>query len=100
VRADNAVRAGIQTVTALLAPGPDGTRRLYVAPRCVHTIAEYGSYQYATAADGRHDPSEQPLKQNDHALDATRYALHTALGSSRATSAYLADLQRRAGRMP
>src|SRR5579859_3610806 len=45
LKADNAVRAGIQTITGLLAVRPDGTRGLYVAPRCVHTIAEYGSYQ-------------------------------------------------------
>lgn len=110
-RADNAVRPGIQTVTALLAARPDGTRGLYVAPRCVHTIAEYGSYQYAqsgpnplaTFPRGEGEIGavpEQPLKQNDHALDATRYALHTALGQARATSAFLANLQRRAGLKP
>ena len=93
--ADNAVRAGIQTVTGLLARREDGTRGLYVAPRCAHTIAEYGSYQYATGADGRRDPSEQPLKQHDHALDATRYALHTALSRGRATRAYLDALRAR-----
>lgn len=62
VRADDAVRAGIQTVTARLAPRPDGTRGLYVAPRCVHTLTEYASYRYAPAADGQREPSEQPLK--------------------------------------
>ena len=33
-------------------------------------------------------------------MDATRYALHSALGQSRATNAFLADLQRRAGPNP
>ncbi len=33
--------------------------------------------------------SELPLKQYDHALDATRYVLHTALGRSRATDAWV-----------
>ncbi|HLJ80029.1 MAG TPA: terminase family protein, partial [Ktedonobacterales bacterium] len=57
LKADNAVRAGIQTVTGLLAPRPDGTRGLYVAPRCVHTIAEFGSYQYeqTETSTGRSD---------------------------------------------
>ncbi len=96
-RADNSVRAGIQTVTSLLARRPDGNYGLHIAPRCVHTIAEYGSYQYATRASEGRDPSEQPLKQNDHALDATRYALHTALGRARATTAYLDAMQRRGG---
>lgn len=95
LKADNAVRPGIQTITSLLALRDDGTRGLYVSPRCVHTIAEYATYQYATADAGKRDPSEQPVKQNDHALDATRYALHSALGVSRATDAYLAELQRR-----
>ena len=99
-RADNSVRAGIQTVTSLLARRPDaadGAYGLHIAPRCVHTIAEYGSYQYATRASEGRDPSEQPLKQNDHSLDATRYALHTALGHSRATTAYLDSMRRRSG---
>lgn len=95
LKADNAVRPGIQTITSLLALRDDGTRGLYVSPRCVHTIAEYATYQYATADASKRDPSEQPIKQNDHALDATRYALHSSLGASRATEAYLAELQRR-----
>ena len=95
LQADNAVRPGIQTVTHQLALRDDGTRGLYVAPRCVHTIAEYASYQYATADASKRDPSEQPIKQNDHALDATRYALHSTLGRARATDAYLAHLRHR-----
>ncbi len=30
------------------------------------------------------------MKQNGHALDATRYALHTALGQPTTTRSYLA----------
>ena len=41
----------------------------------------------------RRDPDEHPLKQGDHALDATRYALHTELSRSGRTEAYLAELQ-------
>src|SRR5689334_14235317 len=102
---------------------------LYVAPRCVHTIAEYGMYQYPqypaagewgslrgmnaaahlgpgeqSGGSGSGSPSlvgeglgeragaeasELPLKQYDHAMDATRYALHTALGRARATDAWV-----------
>ncbi|WIG60636.1 MAG: hypothetical protein OJF49_003384 [Ktedonobacterales bacterium] len=98
LRANNAVRAGIQTLTSLLACRTDGTRGLHVAPRCVNTITEYGSYQYTSLQSDQRDSSELPLKRNDHALDATRYALHTALGQSRATTAYLDTLQRRVDR--
>ncbi len=95
LRADHAVQPGIQTLTALLASREDGAPGLYVAPRCVHTIAEFGAYQYPTADPTRRDPSEQPLKHSDHALDAARYALHTHLSRARATDAYLANLIRR-----
>ena len=81
--ADNSIRAGIQTVSRLMAQRGDGTRGLYVAPSCIQTIAEYGGYQYATAEANERNPDEKPLKQNDHAMDASRYALHTALGVSR-----------------
>ena len=44
------VRSGIQAVTRLLAPREDGTRGLYVDPRCVNTIREFETYAYATGA--------------------------------------------------
>jgi phage terminase large subunit len=96
-RAENAVRAGIQTVTGLLARRADGRHGLSISPRMTHTLAEYDQYRYATAASGR-DPAEQPIKQNDHAMDATRYALHSELVRQRASSqtdAWLANLKRR-----
>jgi hypothetical protein len=103
------VQPGIQTVTALLARRPDGTRGLYGSPRCIQTIAEYQSYQYTSPTAGPFPPreggrglghegvraSELPVKANDHALDATRYALHSALGQRRRTSAYLHAMRRR-----
>lgn len=105
LKGDNAIRPGIQTITALLARRADGTRGLHVAPRCVNTITEYGSYQYPVTGDGsmpdhsqRPGAGEVPLKRNDHSLDATRYALHTHLTQSRAADAYLAALRRRAAR--
>ena len=97
-RAENAVRAGIQTVTGLLARRADGRHGLYIAPQMTHTLAEYDQYRYATAPASGRDPAEQPIKQNDHALDATRYALHTELSRQRASSqtdAWLANLKRR-----
>ncbi len=78
--ADNNVSAGIQTVSRLLSMRGDGTRGLYVDQQCGFTIAEYGQYQYPTKEASQRDPSEKPLKQNDHAMDAQRYALHSALG--------------------
>ncbi len=88
------VRAGIQTVTSLLAERGDGTRGLYVDPKCVNLIAEFGSYAYATTERAKRDPSEEPVKQSDHGLDALRYGLWSELGQQAATSAYLADMER------
>ncbi len=78
--ADNRITPGIQTLTRLLAMRGDGTRGLYVDPACVNTIAEFGSYQYATKEASVRNADEKPVKQNDHAMDAARYALHTLLG--------------------
>ena len=78
--ADNSITTGIQTVSRLLGTRGDGTRGLYVDQRCAHTIAEFGSYQYATKEASERNPDEKPLKQNDHAMDAARYCLHTKLG--------------------
>lgn len=61
--ANNDVTRGIQIVKAALADG------LTVDPSCVNLISEFESYRWS---DGEKD---QPVKQNDHALDALRYAL-------------------------
>jgi phage terminase large subunit len=94
VKGAGSVRAGIQTVTAALALRSDGTQGLYVDPKCVNLIAEFGSYQYATADRAKRDPSEEPLKQRDHALDAMRYALQSELAGVAKTEAYLGEMQR------
>jgi phage terminase large subunit-like protein len=96
VKGAGSVRAGIQTVTGLLSKRGDGkggyTRGLYVDGRCVNTIAEYGTYAYATVDRAKRDASEEPLKQSDHALDASRYALHGELAGAAKTEAYLAAM--------
>ncbi|HEY7976384.1 MAG TPA: terminase large subunit [Ktedonobacterales bacterium] len=97
VKGAGSVRAGIQTVTTALAVRGDGTRGLYVSPRCPHTIAEFGAYAYAAAPEGsdiptKRDVAEEPIKLNDHCLDALRYALHSELTGIAKTEAYLAAL--------
>lgn len=63
-KADNAVIEGIGRVTSVL---PD----LTVDPSCVNTIAELESYSYP---DGGKAEKDAPIKANDHAADALRYA--------------------------
>jgi hypothetical protein len=92
------VADGIQTVTRLLAVRSDGLPGLLVDPSCVNTIAEYGMYRYPAAPEGtalKPDPRGEPVKMADHAMDATRSALHGELGEAARTEAYLAAMQRR-----
>ncbi|HEV2236398.1 MAG TPA: hypothetical protein VGR57_07015, partial [Ktedonobacterales bacterium] len=89
------VSDGIQTVTSLLSVRGDGKPGLTIEPGCVNTLAEYGMYRYPTVMDGqevRRDPREEPIKLSDHALDATRYALHGELGGAGRTDAYLSGM--------
>lgn len=74
--ADNAVSDGIQAVKARLA-----NKRITFDPAFVNTFAEFEQYQWAANTLGIKD---QPMKANDHALDATRYAC-MALANPRIT---------------
>lgn len=67
----NDVAAGIQTVARALHV-LDGGPGLLIHRRCVQTIAALINYRWDPQGDG-----EEPLKEDDHAVDALRYALHT-----------------------
>ncbi len=70
VHANNDVENGIQIMTAEMAKG-----NLYVCDECVNTIREIESYVWdPKAADKGYD---EPLKKNDHAVDALRYVMAT-----------------------
>lgn len=64
-KAENDVTPGIQHVTAQ-------RETLRVVNTCQSVINEFGLYQYKDDGD-----SDDPIKQNDHAMDALRYALFT-----------------------
>lgn len=68
-KANNDVLTGIQRVASAIP-------RLTVDPSCVQTIAEFESYQYPDEGKAN---SDKPVKQNDHCMDALRYALMGAL---------------------
>jgi len=64
---NNAVLPGIQQVAALLAVQGDGLPRLLVVgDNCPHLLKEFEQYSWSEKGD-------QPLKCNDHAMDALRY---------------------------
>lgn len=63
--ANHDVRAGIMVVKSRLA-----RRALTVSPRCANLLAEFEGYVWS---DKR--AKDEPVKQNDHALDALRYVV-------------------------
>lgn len=80
--ADNAVGPGISTVrefvhTADLYGTGRLEPRLYVTPQCEHLRDGFGSYRYRAHRTRAEEFTDEPVKENDHELDALRYALHT-----------------------
>ena len=69
IKNKDSVRSGIQKVRELFLAG-----KLKIHQRCVNLIMELETYSYPEKQDMRNEP-ENPIKENDHALDALRYAL-------------------------
>jgi hypothetical protein len=81
------VNPGIEAVQERLKAAGDGRRRLYVFRDCLVErdlslaeakrpcclAEEFDGYVWAKAADGR-PAKDAPVKENDHAMDALRYA--------------------------
>jgi phage terminase large subunit len=63
---------GIQKLKARLAVQADGRPRLTISPKCANLIREFSSYRWNETKEGRND-KEEPVKENDHAMDALRY---------------------------
>lgn len=62
---------GIHIIQDKLQVQSDGRPRLTVDPSCVETINEYESYVWKTGQAGA--MRDEPQKENDHAMDASRY---------------------------
>lgn len=59
---------GITSVQGYLAVQGDGKPRLTIDPSCIETINEFESYSWKPEKD-------EPIKENDHAMDALRYGV-------------------------
>lgn len=70
--ANKEVEFGLQRVAERLVVQPDGYPRLFISANCVNLVREFGSYVWEERKDGK-PVKEQPLKVNDHAMDALRY---------------------------
>jgi phage terminase large subunit len=64
----DSVRSGIQLVQ---------DQPISVTKRSVNLIKEYRNYLWATDKDGKYIQPNEPIKGNDHTLDAVRYAFET-----------------------
>lgn len=71
VKNKDSIKNGIQRVRELLKQG-----KLKINHKCLALIAEFETYAYPESRDGK--VHENPLKENDHALDALRYAIMSA----------------------
>lgn len=80
--ADNRVLPGIQSVKARLYRQADGRPRLMIHPSAVWTIAEFEQYAWAKNMHGLRD---EPIKANDHCMDALRYLVMEAERAGRAS---------------
>jgi hypothetical protein len=68
---------GIDTVSRHLRPAGEGLPpRLRIFSTCRNLIRELGTYKWPEGTDAR-DPGNEPVKKDDHTLDALRYALHS-----------------------
>ncbi len=70
--AENAVSDGIQSVDSAIYEG-----NLVASEICTHLLEEIGTYAWDPNAQKRGE--DKPLKKDDHACDALRYAIHTEL---------------------
>ncbi len=68
--ADKDVWAGIQKIKSM---------PLYITENSINLLNELKNYKWKTDKDGTIKPTEEPVKMNDHALDALRYAVFTKL---------------------
>ena len=78
------VSKGIDTIRGLLKNG-----KLFIHNSCLNLISEFETYSYKEGHKEQ-DKEEEPVKENDHGLDALRYALFSkgSLANTRANQFY------------
>lgn len=68
------IEAGINAIRELLK-----TNRLFIHSSCVNLISEFETYSYPEKQLNKNE-NENPIKENDHALDSIRYVLYMQRG--------------------
>lgn len=75
--ANKSKNAGLEEVQRLLMVQPNGKPRLRVTRNCVNTIREMAAYRYERNTSDRRDAADEPVKKDDHTVDALRYAIYS-----------------------
>lgn len=76
VKGMDSIKNGIDKVRELLKAG-----KLKVCTNCVNTILEFETYSYPDKKPNKNE-YEDPIKENDHAMDALRYAIMMNISSA------------------
>lgn len=69
VKGKDSVMSGVNRVREMFK-----SNRLKIHRSCINLISELETYSYPEKQGG-HNPQENPVKENDHALDALRYVI-------------------------
>lgn len=77
------IEAGISCVQELFKQG-----RVHIHSSCVNLIWELETYSYPDKKPERNE-SEEPIKENDHAMDAMRYVLYMQEGKGNLSQAHV-----------
>lgn len=68
----DSIESGIRLINDMLKLRDNGKPKLFVAENCEDLIYEFETYRYPEKKADKNE-SEQPMKENDHLLDALRY---------------------------
>lgn len=75
-KAEKDVAGGIEKVSQKMMIKKDGKPSLFIVNTCTDLITELEGYSYHEPKDSKND-IEEPIKLDDHACDALRYAIFT-----------------------
>ncbi len=68
---------GINAVSEKMKIPKDGTPSLLIDPKCKNLIYELENYRYTEGQKNNGAAAEMPVKKDDHAVDALRYAIYS-----------------------
>lgn len=70
----DSIQAGIQLIQDRLVVQPNNKPKLFISEACKNLIWELETYRYDERKENHNEP-EQPIKENDHAVDTLRYLM-------------------------